>query len=116
MKVLSTQELESRMADDMDFIGVFALDRMPRQVAPGKCKLIVNLQYANLPGNHWIAIYRNEDGVGYYYDSFGRLPPLEALGWLAKNCATWTWNTKTLQKLSDTVSCGYLCINFLKHV
>src|SRR5271163_905077 len=100
--------LESAMKHDRDFVGVFALDKLPLQV-PTPCKLIVNLQYANLPGNHWTAIYRDADGVGYYFfHSFGRIPPHEIQGWLAQHCARWTWNVKTIQKQSYTVSCGWL--------
>ena len=102
------------MKHDKQFIGVFALNKLPQHVLPGPCKLIVNLQYANLPGSHWTAIYRNDSGLGYYYDSFGRIPPLEIQCWLVNNCGHWTWNTLTIQY--DLSSCGYLCIDFLKHV
>ena len=107
--------LESAMKHVQDFVGVFALVKLPAQVATPS-KLVVNLQYANLPGNHWTAIYCDADSVGYYFDSFGRIPPHEIHGWLAQHCARWTWNVLTIQKQSDTVSCGYLCIEYLKSV
>jgi len=118
MKPLSTSDLQQVFKNNKDFLGVFALNKLPRQVNPvGKCKLIVNLQYANLPGTHWTAISRNDDGVGDYFDSFGRIPPLEIQAWLIRHCTPqWTWNEKTVQKDTDTVSCGYLCIDYLNNV
>ena len=46
------------------FMGVFAKDRLPRQI---KGYAIANLDSSDEPGSHWVAI-----GDNVIYDSFGR--------------------------------------------
>jgi hypothetical protein len=78
MKALNTLELLAAFKDDKTFIGVFALDQIPLyQILPltKTVKFIANLEPSNLPGSHWVAVKRT-NGHGFYFDSFGRLPPV----------------------------------------
>jgi hypothetical protein len=118
MHQLSTFEIEDAMKNVPNFLGVFALDKLPRHVpAAGiPVKMIVNLQASNLPGNYRVAVYRRADGRGYYFDTFGCIPPLEIQHWLQSNCSEWTYNKLLLQSPFNTVLCGYLCMQFLSVV
>ena len=53
------------------FDGVFACDRLPT-----KPRLMVcNTDQSDMPGEHWIAIYVDDDGrYGEYFDPLGRAP------------------------------------------
>jgi len=115
MKALTTSQLRAAFVNDPEFLGVFAVNRIPQQRIPlwRNVKFIANLDADNLPGSHWVAVKRT-DGHGFYFDSFGRLPPHEIQMWLANNCTLWTYNPQAIQLKSDKVICGYLCISFLK--
>jgi hypothetical protein len=109
---LLTSDLHTVMKKDPSFLGVFALDRVPPIIKKGNVKLIINLDPATKPGSHWVAIWRKGD-IGYYFDSFGRIPPPVIGAWLAKNSDSWTYNKKLMQSPKDKTACGYLCISFL---
>ena len=114
LRQLNTNDICHALRTDAAFIGVFPLDRLPQGVGKIKTiKLVANLQPANLPGSHWVAIYRC-GGKGYYFDTFGEIPPHEIQCWLAANTLTWDYNRRIVQSKSDEVSCGYICIYFLK--
>jgi len=116
MKQLSTIDISDAFKNDPTFLGVFAVDKLPATVQPGKVKMVVNLQPSNLPGSHWVAVFRRDSNVGYYFDSFGSIPPLTIQVWLSKHCANWTFNRLTIQPINDNELCGYLCIEFLKRL
>jgi len=111
---LTTFDLEILMSDTPNFIGVFSIDTLPAYLDRSKTiKLIVNLQPRHLPGNHWIAIYR-KNGRGFYFGSYGRAPPPTIANWLSQNSNKWTFYDKIIQSPNDKVSCGYICMQFLK--
>jgi len=120
MKQLNTQQIRAALKHEPNFLNVYALDQLLHLALPQdttEIKLVANLQPSNLPGNHWIAIYRRpSDGRGYYFDSFGRSPPIAIQRWLTIHCNNWTFNNLCIQSRNNTVLCGYLCIKFLKLV
>jgi len=51
-----------------------------------------------MPGEHWIAIYVDDDGrYGEYFDSFGRAPTEVFERYMNEHCSEWTFNRKQLQ-------------------
>src|SRR5271156_3266461 len=111
---LNTIDLEVLLCGEPNFIGVFSIDTLPTRLDRTKTiKMIVNLQPQHLPGNHWVAIYR-KDGRGFYFDTFGREPPRTIANWLSQNTMTWKHYDKIIQSPNDKVSCGYICMEFLK--
>ena len=115
-KQLTTTEKGKALELEPGFLGVFAINQIPQDV-PQHCALsfVANLQPDNLPGNHWVAVRRSASGRGYYFDTFGRMPPREIQHWLMKNCSNWTYNKLIVQKLDDSSACGYMCIRFVKY-
>jgi hypothetical protein len=113
---LDSNDLRAIMDTEPNFIGVFASNELPNRVPPNvTIKLIVNLDPKPLKGFHWTAIYRKQRR-GYYFDTFGRPPPRRIRNWLSQNCLRWAFNEKILQSPNDKVSCGYICVKFLKEL
>jgi hypothetical protein len=69
---------------------------------------IINLSKTTEKGSHWIcySIYNNNS---FYYDSFGRKPPIEIIEHLKKNNFYLMYNKKKHQDKND-YSCGWYCI------
>ena len=96
------------------FLGVFPRDRLP----PSRVRLrlpacfIINSDTANLPGQHWTAVFIDSEKRGYYFDSYGYLPPPRLQRWLNTNTRKWSYNTAFLQSIYSSL-CGYYCLYFL---
>lgn len=119
---MNTYQLEAVMTEDLysrdAFVGVFPMDLLPKnQVKQWKrpfC-LIVNSAPSSSQGEHWLAVYVDEHGVGELFDSYGHSAEfydqrLETF--LKKNCSEHSFNTRELQTLwSDT--CGQFCLYHL---
>lgn len=73
------------------FGGVYSSDTLPKE----KGYYIVNLDTSNMPGSHWVGVYRDDET--YVYDSFGRenLLPIKAI---------YTENDK--EQLTISTNCG----------
>src|SRR5271156_72479 len=114
MAALQTTDLRKVMKRDPNFLGVFAIDKVPRTVdrKAGNVKLIINLDPSTKPGSHWVAIWRR-NGKSFYFDSFGRLPPNILKHWMMQNSDSWSYNTIRMQSPKDKTACGYLCLSFL---
>jgi len=91
------------------FVGVFSRDRLP--IHPKhKESAVVNLDFEDSTGTHWVAYKK----IGYqveYYDSFGNLPPPLELQKYFKGCDI-KYNYERHQKY-NTINCGHLCLKFL---
>ena len=109
---LLTSDLQGVIKNDPNFLGVFALDRVPPKLKRGDVKMVINLDPATKPGSHWVAIWRRGN-IAYYYDGFGRSPPPAIQSWLTRNSDFWIFNDKCMQAPKDKTACGYLCISFL---
>jgi hypothetical protein len=97
------------------FIGVYPRDLIPQNVKTRPASLIINTDASDKPGEHWIAIYLNENGSGEYFDSYG-LPPLhnEISFYMNSMCPLgWAYNPITLQCLS-CITCGHYCVLYVK--
>jgi hypothetical protein len=114
---LNTMQIDAFMRNDPIYLKTLALNQLKDVIPPTPflpLKMIINLQTQNLPGDHWVAIVRNANRIGYYFDSYGEMPPLPIQHWLANNCSEWHHNYQQVQHDSDNLSCGYLCIIFLQ--
>ena len=54
-------------------VGVFASDRIHLTLGFPSA-IIMNTQEHWKPGEYWVALYIDENGYGYYFDSYG-MPP-----------------------------------------
>ena len=84
------------------FDGVFAADRLPND----PCLLVCNTDPHRL-GEHWVAIYVDNEGrYGEYFDSFGRPPSVTFRRYLDKH---WSYNDVQLQSVVSRF-CVLYCI------
>ncbi|XP_043285728.1 titin homolog [Venturia canescens] len=92
--------------------GVFPADEIPRTWTR-PAGIIVNTDEHSKPGEHWVAMYVDRNGSGWYFDSYG-LPPIipQHLERLRRNCKFFRFNVKQLQSDSSDV-CGQFCFIFL---
>jgi hypothetical protein len=97
------------------FVGVFARNDLPI-IGSLPTGLVANTDVISKPGQHWVAIYIDETGYGYYFDSFGLRPRhKEFIDYLDNNCKSgWTYNKTTFQSVTAS-TCGRYCILFLYH-
>ena len=96
----------------------FPCDLLPR--SPNKAKptaYIVNTDPAGQPGQHWIALW-TQNNVCEVMDSYGL--PLEwyrttrpIIDWITSHWKHWVTNGTTLQGL-HSYACGRYCITYLK--
>lgn len=98
------------------FVGVFPLDKLPRQRIDSRPALIIcNTAYSQSGGEHWVAFYLNKNFVDYF-DSYG-LPPRgeHLLNFISVNggsTASYTFNKTPLQSLNAT-TCGKFAATYL---
>jgi hypothetical protein len=96
------------------FRGVFSLDQLP-SLNKYPAGIIVNTDPSNKPGEHWVAIYIDKKGVGFYFDSFGMKPLQKSIVlFMQANCPNgWDYNNVTFQS-ANALSCGAYCVTFIK--
>ena len=97
------------------FRGVFACNQLPKQHLPRPSVLVVNTDPSDKPGQHWVGIYIDQNGVGEYFDSYGQPPKvLQITRFLQKNTKHCIYNARHLQGPFSTV-CGQYVIFFHWH-
>lgn len=96
------------------FLGIFACDLLPLQKIRKRPALIIcNTDEHNKPGQHWIAIYIENEKKIEYFDSFGLYPNnLHINRFIKQNCETLLTNNTMIQGLFSKY-CGHFCALFL---
>ena len=115
-EVLNTLQLHKILTADKCvrrlFRGVYARDQLPEEAAYPSC-LVVNTHSSSGPGEHWLAVYYDKDGVCEFFDSYGRSPGAYRLHtYLKKTSYGVTWSRTCYQPL-DSNACGYYCFLYL---
>ena len=96
-------------------IGVFARDRLDTP-QKRKCAFVWNTDPHTKSGQHWVALYISKEGVGYYFDSYGKPPQhREFVTFLKKYCKRWMYNSRRVQD-EGSRACGHFCVYFLIHM
>jgi hypothetical protein len=106
---MNTTQIERILSGERRFQGVYSLDTLPTRPR----LLICNTDPSTKPGQHWIAIYVDENGYGEYFDSFGRAPNEHFKHYLNANCRSWTFNKRQLQSIISAF-CGFYCCVYVK--
>ena len=94
-------------------LGVYPADGLPQVTIWPSC-FIANLDPANKPGSHWIAVFIDSEGVGECFDSYGRSPCESLNKYLKKYCKTILYNPVRIQGPLSS-SCGQYCVYYLCH-
>ena len=108
---MNSLEIYKELKHYKEFLGVYSRDKLNFYM-PDETGIIINTDKSGEPGEHWVAIYKNERTI--YFDSFG-LPPIqdEIIDYLNKiNPIGWFHNTICFQSYyQDT--CGMYSMIFL---
>jgi len=59
--------------------GVFASDKLPKEISIPKYVIIVNTDPSTKPGSHWVAIFISNGNAVDYFDSYGRPPVVNSI-------------------------------------
>jgi len=109
---MDTITINKSLSNTPGFIGTFPRDKLPKLTSV-PCSFIANTDNSDAPGQHWVAIFIDEEGFGEYFDSYG-LPPMhqEFIDFL-NNLKGWFYSSKQLQCLT-CVTCGHYCVAYIK--
>ena len=94
------------------FKGVYPIDKLLKIKRGVPAAIVVNTDESFRSGRHWLAIYIEENGTGYFFDSFGRRPEGRMGAFLDSRCEKWYFCEKMVQNPVTGV-CGGYCIWFL---
>lgn len=98
------------------FIGVFACNELKNMIHHNRqtpYSFIVNTQTNNLPGEHWIAVSCENNGVTLIFDPLGFYYPPPLIHYLvAKKFRKIYFNRIQYQHPNSRI-CGQLCLEFL---
>ena len=95
--------------------GCYAADRISCRVEL-PAALVLNTDPARKSGEHWVAVYINENGHCTFFDSYGGGPTSEYHRYrLRRLCKRISYSKSQLQSFDSQV-CGEYCITFLHHM
>ena len=97
------------------FKGVCSYDTLPERVTSYPASYICNTDIVTRPGEHWVALFFENNEICEYFDSYGLPPYGKILAFAKRNGANVVYNRRWLQSpLSHT--CGLYCVYYLWHV
>lgn len=107
---------QDQFIDNINFLGVFPSDLIPLSALSYPCCLVVNTKPISSEGEHWVAIIKSSENIGYYFDSYGMSPAnFPEAATVLDTTQKWDYNDVQLQSLLTTV-CGQYCVFFLLHM
>ena len=93
------------------FKSVLARDELPTKISYPSC-YIINTKPRNHPGEHWLALFYEKNGVATFFDSYAQSPDTYRLkSYLLKTSLDYQYNQKRIQ--GNSSFCGYYCLLFL---
>lgn len=94
------------------FKGVFPRDKLPN-ISNYPCSLIINTKPASHSGEHWFAIYYDEDKKATFFDSYGYHPKTYGMEqYLKRTSKQFCFNQDQIQGVLSS-TCGYYCVYFI---
>ena len=118
MSWLSDQQLLTKIKRNGDFKtlkafgGIYAMDQLPKSIPHYPFMAVINTQSHNLPGEHWIAIYINENRRGEVFDSLAIPPSLFLSRWMNRHTRSWRKNSRRVQN-PFSFSCGAFVLFYI---
>ena len=97
-------------------IGVFAADKLPRDLPRSPFGFIANTDVHTNPGQHWCAFYSPWGRQFDFFDTYGKTPRQNSTyfgRWLDTNANTLQENRLQIQSDSSAL-CGLYCVLFLR--
>lgn len=94
------------------FIGVFSIDTIPSKVKYPSC-FIFNTDKSNNPGEHWIAVDFDNNGLCSFFDPLGFSPEFYQIQTKIQSLSKQVQFNKTRVQPFYSRKCGYYCFLFL---
>ena len=107
-------EKVKRNADEVTkkaFHGIYPIDDLPQSVPHLPIFIIVNTHTHNLPGEHWLTIFIDENKRGEVFDSLALPMSNLLIRWLNTFTRKWKRNNKAYQHPLSS-SCGAFALYF----
>ena len=113
---MDTNDINRLLLNEKKFIGVFALDKLPKKTIKKPASLIINTDVSSKKGDHWVALLLTKNQA-YYFDSFGlQIIDHQILSFLSQQkFRKVTYSNKCIQSITSD-KCGLFCILFIKTV
>ena len=67
---MDANEINRLLVNEKNFIGVFALDKLPKKKVNRPVSMIINNEVSGEKGEHWVSLVMLKKQA-YYFDSFG---------------------------------------------
>lgn len=120
MSWLSSAELKRKIIRNAStetlqaFHGVFSMDTLPFAVPHYPFFMIVNTQSHNLPGEHWIAIFIDQNKSGEIFDSLAQPLAQPLIRWMNQFTRSFTKSHLRYQHVLSSM-CGAFVIFYILH-
>jgi len=113
---MNTIQIENLLTRDKftrnEFLGVFARDELPYIKRYPSC-FVFNTDERSEPGQHWLAVYYDENRNAEFFDSLAFHPSHYSLvKYLNHTSTNWTNSNKRIQGYQSHL-CGVYCVFFL---
>ena len=109
---MNSLQLHKILSKYKNFLGIFARDELPYKVKYPSF-FVFNTDNRSEPGEHWLAIFIDEDKKAEFFDSYGNHPRYFRLEkYLDKIARSWTYNGQRIQDYFSQL-CGHYCVYFL---
>ena len=111
MSWLSNRQLINKVrkngteATKKSFLGVYAIDKLPKFIPHLPMLLIVNTHSHNLGGEHWKAIFIDKNRNGEVFDSLAQPTSNILIRWMNRFTRKWRTNSKSYQH-DKSSTCG----------
>ena len=95
------------------FMGVYAIDQLPKSIPYLPALFIINTDAKNLPGKHWKAVFISQNHHGEVFDSLSLPISTHLLRWLNNfTYGHWKQNKRTIQHPLSSI-CGVYALYFV---
>lgn len=110
--MLTTLDINRLLKKVPHFGGVYPINRLPI-ILKKPVSLVINLDPSYKEGSHWVAVYFEVSGYGYYFDSYGKEPTSHVLTLLERFAPKGYSFSKHKFQDDFSTSCGYFCVLFV---
>ena len=113
---MNSLEIQNEMKNYKCFKGVYPRDLLPlRHISERPIAMILNTDNSSKPGEHWVALFIEDNNQAEYFDSFGFKPLCcEIKEFLKINkIHSLKYNKSRIQSVFSD-KCGAFCILYLK--
>lgn len=94
------------------FGGVYSYNRLPLVVNKPK-SIVINLDPSYKEGSHWVAVYFDNFGRAFYFDSYGRKPEGNILTFIERNSHRGIIHSQFKYQTNESSNCGYFVVLFI---